>query len=67
MSGASYFSSVAGDVRTSSALLSTLAPGEFITSLPVTAEKQHSSKNNQKMSSAVFCCLSKMDFSFPLN
>lgn len=32
VSEASYFSSVAGDVRTSSALLPELAPGEFITS-----------------------------------
>ena len=32
VSGASYFSSAAGDVRTSSALFPALAPGEFITS-----------------------------------
>ncbi len=54
VSGASYFSSAAGDVRTSSALFPALAPGEFITS-PSARDCLEATRLKERRAN-VFCC-----------
>lgn len=56
VSGASYFSSAAGDVRTSSALFPALAPGEFITS-PLACDCLEAIQFKERAAN-VFCCFS---------
>lgn len=67
VSAASYFSSAAGDVRTSSALFPALAPGEFITSASACdclEAAQFKEQPTNVFCCFPLCCLSELDLFF---